>query len=136
MATSGFAASVYVDNRDSVTTAIMGTTSPVVPVGKTLIVEHMSGYVAVREGDVVDQIWASGRDDLSGTTGTVYLPWHFASRPLNFGGQLGVARMHQFGGPARLYVSAGNGVDCRADANSAGILMVNLVGYLVDATIA
>ncbi|GAA1967836.1 hypothetical protein [Microbacterium deminutum] len=136
MATSGFAVSVYVDNRENVTTAITGTTSPVVPVGKMLVVEHMSGYVAVREGDAVDQISATGRDDLSGTTGTVYLPVHFASRPLNFGGQLGVACMHQFGGPARLYVSAGNGVDFRADANSAGILKANLVGSLIDATIA
>ena len=110
---------------------------PAVPTGKLLIVEHISGWVVVRQGYVVDLMQAVGYYglDASGRTATweVFLPMQFASQPFNFGGQLGVARMHQFGSPCRLYVSASQNIQVIADANSAGVLDATAIGYLVDA---
>ena len=62
----------------------------------------------------------------------LYLPVHFASRELNFGGALGVARDHQFGALVRMYVEASRVVTIRGDANVAGMLTVSLIGQLLD----
>jgi hypothetical protein len=128
MTTQPFTSTGDTYNVNNVSTRISASLNPAVPTGKLLIVEHISGWVAVRDGDVVDLIHADAENQQE-----VYLPEHFASRPLNFGGQLGVARMHQFGSPCRLYVSASQNIQVIADANSAGVLDATAIGYLVDA---
>jgi hypothetical protein len=109
---------------------------PAVPTGKLLIVEHISGWVVVRQGYVVDLMQAVGYYglDASGRTATweVFLPMQFASQPFNFGGQLGVARRHQFGSPCRLYVSAGERIAVTAVASYVGELHATAIGHLVD----
>jgi hypothetical protein len=132
MTAQPFASTSYTYNVNNVSTRISASLNPAVPKGKLLIVEHISGWVAVRDGDVVDLIHADAGDQPDYQQ-EVYLPEHFASRPLNFGGQLGVARMHQFGSPCRLYVSAGWQIQVIADANSVGVLDATAIGYLVDA---
>lgn len=125
MATEPFTSSGTTDNSQNVTTRISVELDPAVPTGNLLVVEHISGFFVVGESDVPDVIVASV---VGG--GEVYLPVQFASRPLNYGGQLGVARSHQFGSPARLYVGAGAMINVTADANTAGILHATAVGYL------
>lgn len=117
------------DQRDAVSTRITASLNPTVPVGKLFVVEHVSGWVGVGEGDIVDSIHAEGSQNAQ----MVYLPRHFGSRLLNFGGHLGAARMHQFGSPCRLYVAAGNRITVSVDANTAGVLEASAIGYLVDA---
>lgn len=126
MTTQPFTSTAFIDNANAVSTRVSASLNPAVPTGKLLIVEHISGWVGVGDGDVVDQIHADVENQ------QVYLPEHFASRPLNFGGQLGVARMHQFGSPCRLYVSESQQVQVIADANRAGALNATAIGYLID----
>lgn len=124
-----FTPSGRTDQRDAVSTRITASLNPAVPVGKLFVVEHVSGWVGVGEGDIVDSIHAEGSQNAQ----MVYLPRHFGSRLLNFGGHLGVARRHQFGSPCRLYVAAGNHITVSVDANTAGVLEASAIGYLVDA---
>ena len=128
MTTQPFTSSGYTYNVNNVSAQISASLNPAVPEGKLLIVEHMSGWVALREGDVVDMIPAVAQN-----LPEVYFPVFFASRPKNFGGQLGVARIHQFGSPCRLYISAGQHIQVIADADAAGVLDATAIGYLVDA---
>ena len=72
-----------------------------VPAGKLLVVEHISGQLAVRDGGVVDWIQAASQG-IPG--GVVYLPVHFVSSVGQFSATQGIGRWHQFGSPARLYV--------------------------------
>ncbi|WP_282691963.1 hypothetical protein [Streptomyces sp. CC208A] len=116
----------YQDNSAAPSTRVSVVMDPV-PAGKLLIVEHLSGYAAIGQNDTVDEIWAS-----DGNTQQAQLPVHFASRPLNYGGGLGVARRHQFGSPVRMYVSGGAAVTVNVDANTAGFILAKAVGRLVD----
>jgi hypothetical protein len=120
-----FALAFDQDNRTSVTTSITATADPV-PAGSMFVIEHISGWFAVGESDIPDAIWAY---DSAGNQ-QVFLPTQFASRPLNFGDALGVARMHQFGSPVRMYIDPGANLAVRADANTAGVLFVAAVGHL------
>src|SRR2546423_5750054 len=116
------------DNRTGVSTSITATADPV-PAGSVFVMEHISGWFAVGESDIPDVIWAHD----SGSNQQVFLPTHFASRPLNFGDALGVARMHQFGSPVRMYINPGARLAVRADANTAGVLFAAAVGQLEPA---
>jgi hypothetical protein len=116
----------YQDDREAPSTRVSVVMDPV-PAGKLLIVEHLSGYTAIGQDDGVDEIRAS-----DGGTQQVQLPVHFASRPLNYGGGLGVARNHQFGSPVRLYVAGGAVITVSVDANTAGFVLAKVVGQLVD----
>jgi hypothetical protein len=114
------------DNRTAPSTRVTATSDPV-PAGKLFVVEHISGSFTVGTGNLVDQIWAQ---DPFGQQ--IYLPTHFASRELNFGGALGIGVMHQFGSPAKMYVGAGNAISVNADSNVAGVLEVCAVGHLIN----
>jgi hypothetical protein len=109
------------------TNGIRVVLEPAVPAGKQFVVEHISGWVALRDGDRVDLIQALGHMQ------QVHLPVHFVSSAMNFGHQLGMARHHQFGSPVRLYLSAGDRIEVFVLAKVAGILSAAAVGYLVDA---
>jgi len=108
------------------TTAVIADSYDPVPAGKIFVVEHISGYFAIGENDIPDRIWAY--DDTNRQN--IYLPVHFASRPLNFGGSLGVCKMHQFGSPARMYAPESSRLHLRGDANTAGEISVSFVGHL------
>ena len=116
----------FQDNRASPSTRVSATSDPV-PDGKRFVVEHISGWFAVGTGNPVDLIWVQ---DPFGQA--VYLPTHFASRELNFGGALGIAVYHQFGSPVRMYVSAGSTLTINADSNVAGVLEAYAIGHLID----
>jgi hypothetical protein len=98
-----------------------------VPIGKRFVIEHISGHLVVGAGFLVDQILATdefGQD--------VYLPTHFASREVDFGGDVGLARHHQFGSPVRMYIEAGRSLTISGDANLAAEISATAIGYLVD----
>jgi len=98
-----------------------------VSAGKLLRVEHISGAFAVGTGFPVDRIRAS-----DGFGQDLYLPVHFASRELNFGGALGVAKDHQFGSPVRMYIEATREITIRGDANVAGVITASIIGQLLN----
>ncbi len=121
-----FVLSCSEDQSNSPSTRVSCTTTQV-PAGKRWIVEHISGYFVVGTGYPVDLIWAT--DDFGQS---VYLPTHFASRELNFGGNLGIARYYQFGSPVRMYIEAGRSITINGDANIAGEISATMIGYLED----
>jgi len=106
-------------------TRVSASSDPV-PTGQLFVVEHISGYLVVGTADPVDQIWVT---DNFGQV--VYLPTHFASRELNFGGGLGIGRYHQFGSSVKMYISAGNTITINGDANTAGRISASVIGNLV-----
>jgi hypothetical protein len=120
-----FVQNVSEEELDTPSTAIFATTAPV-PAGKRFVVEHISGTVAISDGFPLDEISATTQ-----TGQQVHLPEHLESRPLNFGGNFGVARVHQFGSPVRMYVEAGDTITVRGDGQFAGRLDACLIGYLV-----
>jgi hypothetical protein len=100
----------------------------VVPVGKLLVVEHVSGRLAVRDGEVVDFIQAAAQ----GQDSVVHLPVHFVSSVSQFSATQGRGRWHQFGSPARLYVRGGKSLVVSGGANATFSLFAAAIGYLVD----
>ncbi|MDF0681202.1 MAG: hypothetical protein P0116_09580 [Candidatus Nitrosocosmicus sp.] len=111
------------------TTAVIADTDPV-PTEKIFVVEHISGVFVVGQNDIPDAIWAY--DDTNRQN--IYLPIHFASRPLNFGGTFGVGKYHQFGSPVTMYVQSPLKLHIRGDANSAGRISAYFVGRLESTT--
>jgi hypothetical protein len=93
MAIQPFADTALNDNNGNVSPTVEVILAAV-PVGKLLVVEHVSGQLAVRDGAVVDFIQAAnqGQDG-----GVVYLPVHFVSTVGQFSATQGVGRYHQFG---------------------------------------
>ena len=122
-----FFLALFQNNVAAPSTRVSATSDPV-PSGNLFIVEHISGYVVVGAGDVVDLIWVT-----DGSGQEVNLPTHFESRELNFGGGLGIARFHQFGSPVKMYISAGNRITINGDANTAGRIFASVIGQLVPA---
>jgi hypothetical protein len=122
-----FFLALFQDNVAAPSTRVSATSDPV-PSGNLFIVEHISGYVVVGAGDVVDLIWVT-----DGSGQEVNLPTHFESRELNFGGGLGIGRFHQFGSPVKMYVSAGARITINGDANTAGRIFASVIGQLVPA---
>jgi hypothetical protein len=100
-----------------------------VPAGKVLVVEHVSGRLAVRDGEVVEFIQAAAQ----GENSVVFLPVHFASGVSQFSPAQGVGRWHQFGSPTRLYVRGGNSLVVSGGADATFSLFASAIGYLVDA---
>jgi hypothetical protein len=100
-----------------------------VPVGKLLVVEHISGRLAVRDGVELDYLYAAAQ----GANAVVSLPVQFVSSVSQFSDTQGMGRWHQFGSAARLYVSAGNSVVVSGGADATFQLFASAVGYLVDA---
>jgi hypothetical protein len=103
----------------------IGSTSDPIPNGQRFVVEHLSGYLTVRAGDSPDRIWAS-----DGHGQDVYIPTHFVSRDLNWGGDIGLIHQYQFGSPIRMYVDEGRSVTLTADSNSAVHIVAVAVGHL------
>jgi hypothetical protein len=116
---------LFQDITAAPTTRVSASSGPV-PDGQLFVVEHISGYLVVGTADPVDQIWVT-----DGIGQAVYLPTHFESRELNFGGGLGIGRFHQFGSPVKMYISAGNTITIFGDANSAGRISASVIGQLV-----
>ncbi|RDH77486.1 hypothetical protein DVS77_16400 [Mycolicibacterium moriokaense] len=100
-----------------------------VPAGKLLVVEHVSGRLAVRDGEVVEFLQAAAQ----GANSVVYLPVHFAGSPSQFSEAQGIGRWHQFGSPARLYVRAGWRLVVSGGADATFGIYASAIGYLVDA---
>jgi hypothetical protein len=128
MAIEPFAATGSTDNGgnvDTQSTVELG----VVPAGKLLVVEHISGRLAVRDGDVVEFLQAGAQ----GADSVVYLPVHFVSGLGQFSEAQGQGRWHQFGSPARLYVSAGFKIVVSGGADATFGLYAAAIGYFVDA---
>jgi hypothetical protein len=105
--------------------SIEGTTEPV-PAGKLWVVEHISGFVAIKNNHSLEGIWAA----TIGERG-IWLPKLLESDPRNFGDQIGIARSHSFGSPARMYIDPGRNVKVRADASPAVMIEAWVIGYLV-----
>jgi hypothetical protein len=99
-----------------------------VPVGKLLVVEHISGRLAVRDGDVVDFIQAAAQ----GADSVAFLPVHLVSSRGQFSAAQGIGRWHQFGSPARLYVRGGKRIVVSGGANATFGLFAAAIGHLVD----
>lgn len=99
-----------------------------VPVGKLLVVEHVSGRLAARDGEVVQFLQAAAQ----GENSVVFLPVQFVSGVSQFSPAQGVGRWHQFGSPARLYVRGGNSLVVTGGANATFSLFASAIGYLVD----
>ncbi len=100
----------------------------VVPAGKLLVVEHISGRLAVWDGDVVDFIEAAAQ----GQDSVAFLPVHLVSSLSQFSSPHGVSRWHQFGSPARLYVRGGKRIVVSGGANATFGLFAAAIGHLVD----
>jgi hypothetical protein len=121
-------------------TGIIEVIMGVVPVGKLLVVEHISGQLAVKEtpgGVEVDFISAAAQ----GENSVVFLPVHFVSSVSQFSATQGLGRWHQFGSPARLYVQGGKNLVVSGgasktvgspDPNATISLFAAAIGYLVD----
>jgi hypothetical protein len=120
-----FVLRLFQDNVATPSTRVSASSDPV-PSGNLFIVEHISGYVVVGTGDVVDLLWVT-----DGSGQEVNLPTHFESRELNFGGGLGIGRFLQFGSPVKMYISAGNRMTINGDANTAGRILASAIGQLV-----
>jgi hypothetical protein len=136
MAIQPFADTDLNDNNGNATPDIEVVLA-VVPVGKLLVVEHVSGQLAVRDGAVVDFIQAAAQ----GQDSVVYLPVHFVSSVSQFSATQGLGRFHQFGSPARLYVQGGMSLvvsggasktEGSPDPNATISLFAAAIGYLVD----
>jgi hypothetical protein len=136
MALQPFADTAFNDNNGAATPDIEAILAEV-PAGKILVVEHVSGQLAVREGAAVNLIQAAAQ----GGGGVVFLPVHFVSTVGQFSATQGPGRFHQFGSPARLYVRGGYGIVVTGAASktvgspdpSATIsLFVSVAGYLID----
>jgi hypothetical protein len=128
MAIEPFAATASTDNNGNAppqTTVNLA----VVPAGKLLVVEHISGRLAVRDGDVLDVVQAAA----TGQDSVVFLPVHLVSALSQFSGVQGRGRWHQFGSPARLYVRAGQSIVVSGIANATFGLFAAAIGYFVDA---
>jgi hypothetical protein len=135
MAIEPFSDTALNDNNGNATPDIEVVLAKV-PAGKLLVVEHISGQLAVRDGGVVDWIQAASQG-IPG--GVVYLPVHFVSSVGQFSARQGIGRWHQFGSPARLYVSGGNSVVVSGSATQSSpdptatiSLFASAIGYLVD----
>jgi hypothetical protein len=135
MAIEPFSDTALNDNNGNATPDIEVVLAKV-PAGKLLVVEHISGQLAVRDGGVVDWIQAASQG-IPG--GVVYLPVHFVSSVGQFSATQGIGRWHQFGSPARLYVSGGNSVVVSGSATQSSpdptatiSLFASAIGYLVD----
>lgn len=136
MAIQPFADTDLNDNNGNATPDIEVVLA-VVPVGKLLVVEHVSGQLAVRDGAVVDFIQAAAQ----GQDSVVFLPVHFVSSVSQFSATQGLGRFHQFGSPARLYVQGGMSLVVSGgasktvgspDPNATISLFAAAIGYLVD----
>jgi hypothetical protein len=136
MAIQPFSANGVNDNNGAVTPDITVILAAV-PVGKLLVVEHVSGRLAAADGAVVDFIQAAAQ----GADSVVHLPVHFVSGVSQFSAAQGLGRWHQFGSPARLYVHGGKSLGVSAGTSkpvaspnpSATIsLFAAAIGYLVD----
>lgn len=108
-----------------------------VPAGKLLVVEHISGQLAIRDGAVVNFIEAAAQ----GQNSVVHLPVHFVSGVFQFSATQGLGRLHQFGSPARLYVRAGKSLIVKGGSSKTVAspdplatisLFASAIGYLVD----
>ena len=128
MAIQPFAATGSTDNGgDAVPMATIEL--GVVPAGKILVVEHISGRLAVKDGDVVEVLQAAAQ----GADSVVFLPVQFVSGRSQFSAAQGVGRWHQFGSPARLYVGAGRRIVVSGGANATFGLYAAVIGHFVDA---
>jgi hypothetical protein len=120
-----FSLNVFKDISDNPDTGVFEQTDPV-PLGSTFVVEHISGYLVVKENEKVDRIYAYTPDGKQ----NVYLPVHFASRVLSYGNELPAAVAWQFGSPARMYGSSGETLVIRGEAVIVGRIFGCFVGYL------
>jgi hypothetical protein len=136
MAIQPYADTALNDNNGNVSPTIEVILA-VVPAGKLLVVEHISGELAVRDGAVVNFIQAAAQ----GQNSVVFLPVHFVSGVGQFSATQGLGRFHQFGSPARLYVRAGKSlVVSGGSSKTVGSpdplatisLFASAIGYLVD----
>lgn len=136
MALQPYADTALNDNNGNVSPDIEVVLA-VVPVGKLLVVEHVSGRLAVRDGAVVDFIQAAAQ----GQDSVVFLPVHFVSGVGQFSATQGLGRFHQFGSPARLYVRGGmslvvSGGSSKTVGSPDPLATISLfasaIGYLVD----
>ena len=128
MAVEPFAATASTDNGGNpvpMATVELG----VVPAGKILVVEHVSGRLAVKDGDVVDFLQAAAQ----GADSVAFLPVQFVSGRGQFTAAQGIGRWHQFGSPARLYVGAGKKIVVSGGANATFGLYAAAIGYFVNA---
>ncbi len=128
MAIEPFAATGSTDNGGNpvpMATVELG----VVPAGKILVVEHVSGRLAVKDGDVVEFLQAAAQ----GADSVAFLPVQFVAGRGQFSAAQGIGRWHQFGSPARLYVRAGNKIVVSGGANATFGLFAAAIGYFVDA---
>jgi hypothetical protein len=96
-----FSLNVFKDISDNPDTAVFQQTDPV-PLGSTFVVEHISGYLVVKENEKVDRIYAYTPDESRMCTYRCT-----ASRVLSYGNELPSAVAWQFGSPARMYGSPG-----------------------------
>jgi|SRR5829696_3318046 len=120
-----FSLNVFKDDSANPGTAVFEQTDPV-PLGSTFVVEHISGYVVVKENESVDGIWAYTPDGRQ----NVYLPVHFASRVRSYGTALPAAVAWQFGSPARMYANPGESLVIRGEAVVTGSILACFIGYL------
>ena len=136
MAIEPYADTALNDNNGNVSPTIEVVLA-VVPDGKLLVVEHISGQLAVREGAVVNFISAAAQ----GQNSVAFLPVHFVSGVFQFSTTQGLGRFHQFGSPARLYVRAGKSLIVSGgssktvgspDPLATISLFASAIGYLVD----
>jgi hypothetical protein len=136
MAVEPFESTAFNDNDGNATPDIEVVLAAV-PLGKLLIVEHVSGRLAVRDGAAVDYLQAAAQ----GQDSVVFLPVHFVSNVSQFSATQGPGRFHQFGSPARLYVSGGMSLVVSGGASKAVgspdptatiSLFASAIGYLVD----
>lgn len=137
MAIQPFADTAINDNN-GVATPDIEVILAAVPIGKLLVVEHVSGRLAVRDGAVVNFIQAAAQ----GADSVVHLPVHFVSGVSQFSTTQGPGRWHQFGSPARLYVPGGKSLVISGgssktvaspDPTATISLFASAIGYLVDA---
>jgi hypothetical protein len=111
-------------NIDTMSTVELG----VVPAGKLLVIEYVSGRLAVRDGDVVEFLQAAAQ----GVDSVAFVPVQFVSGPAQFSAAQGIGRWHQFGAPAKLYVSAGNKLVVSGGANATFGMYAAAIGHYVD----
>ncbi|WP_438490090.1 hypothetical protein [Streptomyces sp. S186] len=98
-----------------------------VPAGKLLVVEHVSGYLAVSENHAPFEIYATEQT----TFPRVYLPVYSVSDPLDYGNPFGSCQNHHFGSPVRMYVAGPDRVTVIGDADRPASICASVVGYLV-----
>ncbi|MCV7319525.1 hypothetical protein [Mycolicibacterium confluentis] len=138
MALQPFADTGHNDNHGLVVAPYIQVILAAVPMGKILVVEHISGQLAAQDGATVNFIEAT----VHGENSVVYLPVHFVSGVRQFGPDQGLGRHHQFGSPVGLYVSGGNNIVVSggatkavtgSDPGAAISMFASVVGHLVDA---